>query len=275
MTFKFPARVDNLDGVPEQYRPFYAEGEEGFDLDADLKAAITSGANLSTTVEKERKKAAQAERELKAFKALADTPDKIAELIQTARAEAAEEIASLKKLVDEKGDARQQFEKLKSDMEAAHRKALDAKDAQVSSIEGSLRKYLIENAAIAAISEAKGKVKPLLPAVASRLKLFQESGEYVVRVVDNDGDPRGDGKGGYLDIKGLVAELREDGDYSPLFEASGVSGSGAQGRSAPSAILPAGTKNPWDKGSLNLTEQMRLLRENPALAVKLQTAASR
>jgi hypothetical protein len=160
-------------------------------------------------------------------------------------------------------------------MEAAHKKALADKDNQVSAVEGSLRKYLIENAAIAAISEAKGKVKPLLPAVTSRLKLFQENGEYVVRVVDGDGDPRGDGKGGFLDIKGLVAELREDGDYSPLFEASGISGSGAQGRSAPATNLPPGFKNPWDRGSLNLTEQMRLKMEQPQLAAKLQAAASR
>jgi hypothetical protein len=273
MTFKFPATLENLEGVPELFQSLYTQTDEGYELNSDLRAVISDGGRLSETVEKERKKALNFERELKAWRKIAESPEKVQEIIETAKSEGSAKITELQKLLDEGGNASSKFEKLKADMEVAHKKALADKDADIQRIEGSLRKHLIESAAVAAISDAKGRVKPLLPTIVSKLQLFQENGEYVVRVVDTDGDPRGDGKGGYLDIKGLVAELREDADYAPLFEASGVSGSGAAGRGAPSGGLPPGLKNPWAAGTFNMTEQMKIAKENPQLAAKLQAAA--
>jgi hypothetical protein len=274
MSFKFPASLDSLEGVPDLFQPLYAQQDDGtYALCDDLKDVISSGGKLSETVDRERKRASNFERELKAWRKLGETPDVVQAKLDEAGSANSEKIAELQRIIDEGGNAASKFEKLKADMEAAHKKALAEKEAEIGRIEGSLRKHLIESAAVSAISEAKGRVKPLLPTVVSRLKLFQENGEYVVRVADEDGDPRGDGKGGYLDIKGLVAELREDADYAPLFDASGVSGSGAVGRQAPSSTLPPGLKNPWASETFNLTEQMRLAKENPALAAKLQGAA--
>jgi hypothetical protein len=278
MPFKFPTTLDTLDGVPEEFVKLYVQDESGsYALHDDLKGALGAGGNLAESVDKERKRADKAEKELKAWKKLADSPTDLQAKLDKSASEHADEVDQLKKLIDEKGDARTSFEKLKQDMEKSHAKQLADKDAEVSDLRDSLQKHLVESAAVQAITEAKGKVKPLLPTVMGMLKLVNADGDYVVRVTDKDGDPRGDGKGGYLDIKGLISELRDDSDYAPLFESSGISGSGATGRTnAPgggAGSTPPGIKNPWSPQHRNLTEQMRITKENPTLAAKLQQQA--
>lgn len=276
MPFKFPLTLDTLDNVPDQFKALYAQtDDEKFSLVDDLRDVISQGGSLSATVDKERKRANAAEKDLKAWKALGETPAAVQAKLDDVDEAHKSEVESLRKLIDEKGDASSKFEKLKADMEKAHAKALADKDDEATTLKEALNKHLIESAAVSAINEAKGRVKPLLPTVTSMLQLVNENGEYVVRVVDRDGDPRGNGQGGYMDIKGLVEELRQDDDYAPLFESSGVSGSGATGRreAGGSGGTPPGLKNPWHPSTRNITDQMRLMKENPQLAAKLQAAA--
>lgn len=54
-----------------------------------------------------------------------------------------------------------------------------------------------------------------------------------------------------------------------LLKAKGAGGSGH----VPGAGGTGGQKNPWAKGTVNLTEQVLLQRENPALAAQLKAAA--
>lgn len=277
MPFKFPATMDSLDSVPDEFKSLYVPtDDEKFQLVDDLKAVISQGGALTAAVDTERKRAQGLEKQLKAWKAIGETPEAVQAKLQEADEKHATEVADLRKLIDENGDASSKFEKLKQDMEKNHAKLIADKDAELEEMQDALEKHLIEAAAISAINEEKGRVKPLLPTITSKLKLQKENGDYVVRVVDSDGDPRGDGKGGYLDIKGLVAELKEDQDYAPLFEASGITGSGSTGRQAGGGTggVPPGMKNPWAQATRNITEQMRLQKENPKLAEKLRAAAT-
>ena len=57
-----------------------------------------------------------------------------------------------------------------------------------------------------------------------------------------------------------------------ILAASGSSGAGIAPRTASQAALSS-IKNPWSRDSLNLTEQGRIIRENPAQAAALQAAA--
>ncbi|HYF36195.1 MAG TPA: hypothetical protein VD994_12955 [Prosthecobacter sp.] len=68
-------------------------------------------------------------------------------------------------------------------------------------------------------------------------------------------------------VEGLATEAPH------LFESS--SGGGASGGSSGGAGLANGQKNPFKRETLNLTEQGRLFRTNPALAKQMQAAAGR
>lgn len=57
-----------------------------------------------------------------------------------------------------------------------------------------------------------------------------------------------------------------------ILAASGSSGAGAS-TSARMGVVSSSIKNPWARDSMNLTEQGRILRENPAQAAALQAAA--
>lgn len=74
--------------------------------------------------------------------------------------------------------------------------------------------------------------------------------------------------GTVLGIDEQLAALKEQ--YKDLFKPD------LRGRE-PNNIggTPPGTKNPWSKEHFNLTEQGRILRENPELAAQLQAAAKK
>lgn len=83
------------------------------------------------------------------------------------------------------------------------------------------------------------------------------------------GDAVGVYKGEELSPEEFVKRLREDESYQPYFKPSGASGSGNS--------FGSGTKkqaNPFAKATLNITEQMRLLKQNPELAAQLKAEAN-
>jgi hypothetical protein len=271
MPFDFPFTINNIEDVPEKYRVFYERtGEEGdFFLDEELHAKITK---LVESLEKERKRSKDATKEAKAWSELGPTPDAVKQQIEELKQAHAQEIEDLKKLIDEKGDAKEKFDKLRQELVKAHAEELAQRDALVAEMEATLRKHLVESAAKTAIAEAKGKVKPLLPYVLQKIDMVKENGTYRAVVLDDDGEPRLTRDGKEMDIRGLVEELKADPEFQPLFEATPVSGSGA--RQSSSGSVPGISSNPWNPKSRNLTEQMRLERENPALAARLKQQAA-
>ena len=270
--FDFPLSIQNIDEVPEKYRFLYEqEGEDGnFVLDEALRNKINK---LVDSLEKERKRAKDASREAKAWSELGESPEAVKQQIEALKVAHAEEIDELKKLIDKEGDAKDKFEKLRQELVKSHEDELKAKDAELAKMEETLRRHLVESAAKTAIAEAKGKVKPLLPYVLQNLKLVKEDDEYRVVVLDEDGEPRLGKDGKNMDIRALVEELKADPEFQPLFEPTQTSGSGARGNSSPS--MPSGVSyNPWNPKTRNLTEQMRIERENPALAARLKAQAA-
>ncbi|MFP3322075.1 phage scaffolding protein [Planococcus sp. SIMBA_160] len=76
-----------------------------------------------------------------------------------------------------------------------------------------------------------------------------------------------------LGLDDQLSALKESDAY--LF-AEDETPAGLKGRNPhvpPGSEVPSGQKNPWKKDSFNLTEQGRLLREDPTLAQKLQAQA--
>ncbi|MEZ0482645.1 phage scaffolding protein [Planococcus sp. SSTMD024] len=76
-----------------------------------------------------------------------------------------------------------------------------------------------------------------------------------------------------LGLDNQLSALKESDAY--LF-AEEEAQEGLRGRNPhvpPGSEVPSGQKNPWKKDSFNLTEQGRLMREDPTLAQKLQAQA--
>ena len=101
-----------------------------------------------------------------------------------------------------------------------------SKDAKYAKLHGSLIKHMITEAATACIAKAGGSVELLLPIISKSCKVIEDGDDYVVRVVDKQGDVRSDGAGGLLNVSGLVTELKASDVYARAFDSDKSSGGG-------------------------------------------------
>lgn len=220
MIFEFPTTVDSLEVVPKEFQGLYTpvEGGTGFTHHPEFQGHIHG---LTTALDKERKGSKGIKDSLKAWQelGLGNTPQEALVAIQLAADEG-----------PDKGESQKQFEdrlaKMKIDMENAYNGKLTAKDGETAAMRVSLEKYLITAEATSAIAALEGESVLLMPHVQGKVKVFNEDGNYVARVVDKDGDPRGDGKGGFMTIAGLVVEMKKDPVFARAFKASGNTGGG-------------------------------------------------
>jgi hypothetical protein len=74
-------------------------------------------------------------------------------------------------------------------------------------------------------------------------------------------------------ISEYLTDLEKREDKQHWFKPRGGSGNSSHGSGNQSAVI--GEKNPWAKGSFNLTRQMQIARINPELAARLQREAGR
>lgn len=213
-----PFTTDSLDAIPEAQRSLYKDVGGKFTLDVD---GYEDPVNLKTALQKERKAASDALKQANAWTSLGKTPDEIQSLL-----------AAQQQADQDKALKNGEYEKLKSQMLTQHQAELATKDKAVGTMRGQLERYLIEAAAVEEIAKAKGVPALLLPHVKAATKVIEESGDYVVRVVDAGGNPRVNGKGEFLSIADLVGEMRQSDVYGRAFDATGTTGSGTQPSSA-------------------------------------------
>lgn len=203
--------VDSIDGLDESVRGLYVEKDGKFHLDVD---GIEDTGGLKSALSSERKRAAELEKQTKAWKSIGKTPDEISELLE---AQQQRELTE----AERKGE----WDKLKSQMNTAHETALKAKDETIGAMRRRLEAELVDAKATAAIAAAKGVPELLLPIVQRFVKVDDD---FNVQVVDAKGDPRVNGKGEPLSISDLITEMRATELYGRAFDGSGQSGSGKQ-----------------------------------------------
>ena len=75
--------------------------------------------------------------------------------------------------------------------------------------------------------------------------------------------------GGVSSLDELKKTIKESGRYDAFLAGTGSTG----GRSTGSTSTGAATVNPFKKETLNLTEQARILKEDPTLAAQLKASA--
>lgn len=254
--------VASLDEVPEQYRSFYSrEGDEGDYTLADegISSLLNSIKNLNTTVRNIRNESKGATTLAGSLKAAGfETWDDVKARLDELETEA-----------NKAAGAEDRVARVKQDLEASHAVKLQEKDQRLSLLESKLGEQIVGRATLEAITEEKGKPKLLSPIVERRIKMVEEDGEFVARVIGPDGQPMLDGQGNYLSIRGYVSKLKADPDYGDAFEASGNNGTGSN----PSSPKGTGGVNPFDPKTKNLTAAQELISTNPERARALAQQA--
>ena len=212
--FEFMPTVADLNAVPEQFRGLYVktDGQDGYTIHEDFTKHV---GGLKGALEKERKTVKTLNTSLEAWKALGETPDAV-----VARNKELEEQLTANK------DGKANWDKLKGDLEKGHQTALQTEQAKTAKMQKTLEKHLIEAEAVREVTEAKGSADLLLPHIMTTVKVVPEGEGYVVRVVDADGDFRGNNSGGFMGIKDLVAEMKASPKFGRAFEAAQASGGG-------------------------------------------------
>lgn len=130
------------------------------------------------------------------------------------------------------------LEKIKGEYDRRLAESLGAKDKELNAMGGSLRKHMISTAALTALGAEKGNSTLLMPHIEKYTKVVKDGDEYVVRVVDDKGDVRSDGAGGWLTVGSFVKSLRGEKDYSAAFASENKGGGGSnqnQSKTGPSA----------------------------------------
>lgn len=256
--------VDVLDIVPENIRGYYEEDKANgkFVLKADIKplAEAFTGANkkLSTITKQKgddnRKDAAR--RTL-----ITGITAKLAE----AGIEVGDDETKLPDLISEKfnellaqvkggKEVKTNLEAIKADFNKRLAAELAKKDSELTTMKGSLDRFMIQSSAATALAEAgtvEGGSDLIMPIVSKMAKVvLEEGGDYTVKVVDGDNNVRLNNKGEPMTIKDLVGELKTK--YPMAFKSEVKQGSGKQPGSGKTASgQPQRTPNAGEKSSID------------------------
>lgn len=249
--FDFEISFDNLEMIPEEYRGLYAENDDKTAVELNgVLAKKLDVSGLTSALDKERKANAAHTRNMKEWTNIGETP----EVVTT-------KIKELEELSQKDKEGKVNWDKLRIDLEKGYKTQLDAKDEEGKKKDKSLARYLINAEATAAISELKGSSTLLLPHVKDSVKVIEENGEYVVRVVDEQGDARGNKTGGFMNVRELVQEMKTDAQFLRAFDSDKKPGSGTTPGTPKTPVVhkPTGT---GEKSSMQKIADGFAAREN-------------
>lgn len=237
--FEKHSTLPNLDAVPEGYRALYSEadvdGKKVFRISDQARGIVEAyvGTNKALTKSRADLKAANDESASRRVtkKAVVD----MAKALGVEEVDENEPLTALKGYVEglaEKVRGGQEVKinlaKIQQDYDKRLGEANTLSEAKLTKMQGALERYLVDQAATAALAAAKGSVDLLLPHVKKHTKVVAEGDEYVVRVIDAQGDARSNGKGGFMNVNDLVAEMKTQAAFGRAFDSETPSGTGAR-----------------------------------------------
>jgi len=140
---------------------------------------------------------------------------------------------------------------------------LSAKEQELATLRQTIIDEKVSNKLSAAIREAKGVPELLEPHLRNRIRAELKDGKVAITVLAPNGVPMLKDDGKEANLGDLINELKGSPIFQRAFEAPGTTGSGARPSGSPSST------NPWNPASRNLSEQMKVYRQDPALAKRL------
>lgn len=226
------ATVDSIDVVPEQFKGLYAEKDGKFTISDTAKGIVEAYNGQTNALTKARKDLTTANGEAASRRVTAKA---VLEYVKGLGVETVNEENPLETLQShvngliesskKGGDLKVNLDKIKGESERRIAEVQAAEAAKTEKMKASLHKYLVENAAISALAKAKGNSELLLDKVLKSARVVEDGDNYVVRIVDDAGEVRSNGAGGYMDFDGYVAELKTKPAYAIAFASEAKGGS--------------------------------------------------
>ncbi len=216
------AFVETIDTVPEAARGFYKETDGKFVLDVEPVDgyALEDVSGLKGTLGKEMTLRKKLEKDVLKFKDI--DPDKAREALTKL-----EELGNIDPAKDADKIVSERLEAAKRQLVEKHGEEIKTREGRIGQLTKTVESLLIDQAATAALADAKGSVELLLPHVQKHTRVRETDGRFVVEVVDRDGNARiGNSKGDPMTIAELVLEMRGSDTFGRAFEGSGHAGSG-------------------------------------------------
>jgi hypothetical protein len=240
---------DTLGKAPEGFRGAYEKGDDGkFRIGDGFKPFVEAITGLNGALGKERgltknlkgqKDVSEQLKETLGFESLEDAKARFDELN--------EQVTSASKVDPAK---------IKADIQKTFDGEISKKDAELENMRGTLNRYMVDSAAVSALAEARGNSKLLMPLIREQVELEKDGDDYVVRVKDGQGSYRGDGKGGFMTIQDLVAEMRASKDYGAAFESDNEGGTGT-GNPRPGAQHRVQTQRRLDRDNMSANDRIQ------------------
>ena len=228
--------------IPAELKPFYVERDGAWLLDSERNEELRQ---TNITVMKER------DALLKRFEGI--DPDEVRKLA-----------AEKARLEEEQRLKDGKFQEVLADRLKA---AVAPVTAERDALNGKLSALLIDQAVVTEATKRGLRPTALTDITARARNTFKLVGGMPQAF---DGEKPRTGKDGFspLTLAEWVDALVSDAPH--LFEANaggGAAGSGSRGAGG-------GQPNPWSKATLNLTEQVKLLKTDPGLAARLKASAN-
>lgn len=237
MEIDFSKPVDSLDAVPEQFRGIFSQGQDGKYVVPDtFKGVAASITGLNTALKAARLEAKnKAPVDLSALAEFGDSPEAILEGIN-------------KKITEVGGakaaDFNKQLDAARQAEATKHAGLLDGEKKRSQALQTQLYGLLVENAATSAVAELKGVPELLLPFIKQQVKVGEKDGEFIVQVIDSQGDQRYSGTTGQpMSIKELVAEMKGQEKFGRLFESEQQANRGGGGFNPGGGTKPPAAPN--------------------------------
>lgn len=223
--FEQNAELDNLDGVPNEFKPFYAQGQDGkFKVAEAFMATATTIDGLRKNFKSAQENLTRANGEsmqrrqaLEAWAAKAGvaSPDELGtRLDQMTR-----DLTEGKKINPDT---------IRQELQGQFQTQVDTAKAERDEMEGSLKEYLLDSQAMASIAEHKGNPTLLMPHIRSQAKVMKDpvTNKYRAVATNDRGEPLPDTDGGWMGIGKLVERLKANKDYAVCFTVTAPSGGG-------------------------------------------------
>lgn len=247
--------VESIDKVPEQFRGLYAEGEGGYVLNEGFKGTAQAIDGLNKSLRAARRDADEAKRNRPDLSGFTQVGQLLG--LEGEDATSPETLKqAVERVISESKDGKVNWEKMKRDLERGFNSKLESKDTEIQTMSKSLQKYLVTTAAVQSIASNKGEPDLLLPHIQAKTKVVKEGDEYVVRVVDESGDPRGNASGGFMTVEDLVKEMKASPVFGRAFESEAPSGTGVRPNSTNRGPAPQGKEmSPTEKIAAGLAKR--------------------
>ena len=223
------------------------ETETEVESDEVVKLPKAELAKLKEAVKKANKEAEKRRHLLKDYEAFG-SPDDIATAFQ--------KLSTVPDQEEAQKATTALLEKERSKVKSSMEKDLAKLQETVEKYKSALQQQLVDNKALQVLAEHKGIPDLLMPKIKSSIATVEDdNGNFAIRVLDADGEPKINNKGEYASIEDLVLELKASKTYGRAFEMDKVpSGGNLQGDKVAKSAKPQHNVKKADMSEVQRTE---------------------